>query len=353
MSFDEIYAPGIVFANEGSDKLLGDYREQIFGTGAVHDDGRDPAGADDGSAGEGEATTVLPATTLGRLAWHTLVFGGWDDVARQYVFDTRALTNNRPYFAAYVRPADLPRVLDRLSLLQDEWGYLLVWATLAIACLSAIPLVLLPVAFGWRTMFQRYPGKWRTIVYFACLGFGYIMVEVGLIADFVLALSTPTVSVSVLVTGMLVFSGIGSFVSERILARASMLLPLILAAIGALLIGYGLFLDRVLNVLGTLPYSVRLLTGFALICPPAFLMGFPMPTAMTSLGRLGKHHMFLWAWGINGCFSVIGAATVPIVATAFGLTAVLSLAGAAYLLAIPAFFAVLLPLSAGPRTGGA
>ena len=83
---------------------------------------------------------------------------------------------------------------------------------------------------------------------------------------------------------------------------------------------------------------------FALIFPPAFLMGFPMPIAMTSLARLGKDHMFLWAWGINGCFSVIGAALVPIIATSFGLNAVLMIAGVAYLLAMPAFFAVLLPL---------
>ena len=46
--------------------------------------------------------------------------------------------------------------------------------------------------------------------------------------------------------------------------------------------------------------------------------------------------MFLWAWGINGCFSVIGAAAVPLIATAFGLSAVLMVAGGAYLLAIPA-----------------
>jgi uncharacterized protein YaaW (UPF0174 family) len=65
---------------------------------------------------------------------------------------------------------------------------------------------------------------------------------------------------------------------------------------------------------------------------------------MTTLARLGKDHMFLWAWGINGCFSVIGAAAVPIIATLFGLKMVLMIAGAAYLLAIPAFFAVLLPL---------
>ena len=47
--------------------------------------------------------------------------------------------------------------------------------------------------------------------------------------------------------------------------------------------------------------------------------------------------------GINGCFSVIGAAVVPLVATAFGLSSVLFIAAGAYLLALPAFFAVLLP----------
>ena len=53
--------------------------------------------------------------------------------------------------------------------------------------------MLLPLVFGWRTIFSRNPGKFRTIVYFACLGAGYIMVEVGLISKFVLALSNATV----------------------------------------------------------------------------------------------------------------------------------------------------------------
>jgi hypothetical protein len=120
-------------------------------------------------------------------------------------------------------------------------------------------------------------------------------------------------------------------------------MPRVFVAIGVILIGYSPFLDHALDRIGTLPYLLRLVFSFALIFPPAFLMGFPMPTAMTSLARLGKDHMFLWAWGINGCFSVVGAAMVPIIATSFGLNVVLMLAGAAYLIALPAFFAVLLP----------
>ena len=194
-----------------------------------------------------------------------------------------------------------------------------------------------------RAVFSRAPGKMGTILYFAGLGLGYIMVEVGLIARFNLALSNPTISASILIAGMLVFSGLGAFLSERLFDRARLTLPIILLLIAILLIGYGVFLSPVLDAIGALPYLLRLVSCFALIAPPAFLMGFPMATAMTWLTRLKKDHMFVWAWGINGCFSVIGAALVPIVATNFGLAAVLEIAGVAYLVAIPAFFSVLKP----------
>ena len=177
------------------------------------------------------------------------------------------------------------------------------------------------------------------------------MVEVGLISKFTQTLSNATVSASVLITGMLVFSGLGSLVSERYLERARAVMPRLFLAIGALLIGYGLALDRVLDWIGAFPYALRLLLCFALVFPPAFLMGLPMPIAMSLLARLGKDHMFLWAWGINGCFSVVGAALVPVIATSFGLTAVLVVSGCAYLLAILGFFAILTPL-AGPRSAG-
>jgi hypothetical protein len=89
-----------------------------------------------------------------------------------------------------------------------------------------------------------------------------------------------------------------------------------------------------------------------MVFPAAFLMGFPIPTGMGSLARLKKDSMFLWAWGINGCFSVIGAALVPLVATSFGLSATLLMAGAAYLIAIPAFFGILLPIVAARPAKG-
>ena len=361
MSFDEIYYPGFQFDIAKTPGILDGYRNAIFGSGetavagsvastttgsqdgAESGDAPPPTDAN-GDGGPPADDTQVPATTMDQLAWHYLINSGWEDIAARYVFDTRALTNDRPYFAAYVKTGDLPRVTDRLDLLQDEWGYLTVWATFGIACVAGFVLVLLPVAFGWRSIFRHNPGKFRTIVYFGCLGLGYIAVEVGLIAKFVLALANSTVSASVLITGMLVFSGLGSLASERLLNWARMIMPVVFLLIAGFLLGYAFLIDRALEWIGTHPYAMRLLLSFALIAPPAFLMGMPMPTAMSALGRLGKDRMFVWAWGINGCFSVVGAAAVPIIATAWGLSAVLETSAAAYLLAMLAFDGVQVPL---------
>lgn len=369
MSFDEIYYPGFKVDTSGLKQILQDYRDQFFFAGHAHDptapaetepnDKPPPGVTTEGSPGATEAKAdgpppapVVPATVLGRLAWHYLIEGGWQQVADQYVFDTRILTNHQPYFAAYIKVPDLLKFTDRLELVQDEWGYLLLWATLGIATIFALTLVLFPVVFGWRTIFSRYPGKAGTMLYFLCLGLGYIIVEVGMISHFILALSNATVSASVLITGMLVFSGMGSFFSERYLDRARSFMPKVFLAIFAILATYAFTIDYALDWIGTLPYALRILLCLLIVFPPAFLMGFPMPTAMTLLGRLGKDHMFLWAWGINGCFSVIGAALVPIVATSFGLPAVVLVGAFAYLIALPAFFSVIMPLPTGATGAG-
>jgi uncharacterized protein YaaW (UPF0174 family) len=72
---------------------------------------------------------------------------------------------------------------------------------------------------------------------------------------------------------------------------------------------------------------------------------------MGMLSRLDKGHFFLWAWGINGLFSVIGSVAVPLIAVLFGLKALIWVAAVAYLVALPAFFALLLPAAGGTNAG--
>src|SRR6185369_10496079 len=163
LSFDELYYPGMDFDGSGTEALLTEYHETIFGTGTPKADptaATDQQGADANTDDASDPTLdnlngdaapqVLPAIAMGRLAWHSLIFGGWDEVAQRYVFDIHPLTNDRPYFAAYEKASELPNITDRLELFQDDWGYLLLWATLGVAAAVSLVLIALPVLLGWR-----------------------------------------------------------------------------------------------------------------------------------------------------------------------------------------------------------
>jgi spermidine synthase len=222
MSFDVIYAPDFHFDTAKAASVLGDYHRMIFGDsprgasnlGAAAPSTDEVAWAQ--GSGPDPSDELLPSTLIDRLAWRDIVDNRWRDFADQYVFDSRLLTDDRPYFAGYVKIGDLIPALSQLDQLQDDWGYLAIWATLAVAFAAAVLLVLSPVLLRWRVAFSRQPGKFGAVIYFMCLGLGYMMVEIALLSRFMLPLGNATVSAATVIAGMLVFSGLGSFAAERI-----------------------------------------------------------------------------------------------------------------------------------------
>jgi len=346
MSFDVIYVPGVHIDRAKAESARNEYRRVIFGDSPrrVGNPGAAAPSTDEVARAQGSgpdpSSEPLPSTLIDRLAWQDLIADRWRDFADRYVFDSRPLTDNRPYFSGYVKVADLIPALGQIDQLQDDWGYLAIWVTLAVAFAAAVLLVLSPVLLRWQLAFSRQPGKIGAVVYFACLGLGYMMVEITVLARFVLTLENATVSAAMVIAGMLVFSGLGSFAAGRMRQSVRLAVPLILGAVAALLFLYGAVLDPPLRWIGAQPYEARLKFSLALIAPLGFLMGFPMPSVMALLAKQGKPSLFIWAWGINGCCSVLGAAVAPILAVQMGLSFVLGISACCYLMAIPAFFAL-------------
>ncbi len=97
MSFDEIYYPGIKVDTAELPQILADYRNQFFFTGQPADptapsenepNDKPPPGVAGSAPGATETQADgappaprIPATVLGRLAWHYLIDGGWQKVA--------------------------------------------------------------------------------------------------------------------------------------------------------------------------------------------------------------------------------------------------------------------------------
>jgi hypothetical protein len=135
---------------------------------------------------------------------------------------------------------------------------------------------------------------------------------------------------SAVITSLLIFSGFGSYMSGYFTGKRKALL-LILAAIIILLFIYSFILTPVLQqtVHGSLP--LKLLIVFVLIAPLAFCMGIPFPAGLVRVAQTNAQAI-PWAWGINGCVSVISTALATIIAVEAGFTMVLLLAALAYCL---------------------
>ena len=72
----------------------------------------------------------------------------------------------------------------------------------------------------------------------------------------------------------------------------------------------------------------RVMLTLALTAPLAFLMGMPFPLGLSRLAA--ESPAFIpWAWGINGCASVLSALLAGLLAVHFGFSAVLMVAAGA------------------------
>jgi spermidine synthase len=260
-----------------------------------------------------------------------------DAFVEQYKFDLTPATDDRPYFFDFFKWRALPElwaVSAQSGGALLDWGYLILSATLAQAALLSLVLVLLPLWLG----LERTPsaGRWRIVAYFGAIGLAFLFIEIASIQRFTLFLAHPLYAIGVVLAGFLVFAGIGSGVApalERRLAGArGGALGLALGAIVLLAVVYILALPPLFARLIALPDLAKISLSLALIAPLAFFMGMPFPLALGRL-RASAPHLVPWAWGINGCASVLSAILATMLAMTFGTRVVVFTAAALYLLA--------------------
>ena len=258
-----------------------------------------------------------------------------DAFTQRYKFNIEPATDERPYFFNFFRWRVLPEVFalrDRGGAALIEWGYLVPAATLLQATLAGALLILLPLAWIERSW---PPGTGlRAGCYFFLLGLAFLFVEIAFIQKFILFLSHPLYSVAVVLSGFLVFAGIGSGMSAWLAQYVSTAgrspVRMAVLAITVIALALTLLLPSLFERLMGLPDVARIGLSLALIAPLAFFMGMPFPLGLKQLA--GRAPAFVpWAWGINGFASVISTALATLLAIEFGFTVVLVLALLLYL----------------------
>jgi spermidine synthase len=258
------------------------------------------------------------------------------DLYADYDFNIQPATDNRPYFSQFIRWKSLGRLsgfFGNRSLPFFEIGYVLVVVTLLQITVVSFILILLPLfKTGWKGK-----GRFWIVLYFGGIGLGYMFVEMVLIQRFILYFGNPVYAASIVITSLLVFSGLGSYTSGHFMQKRKSML-MIFAAIVLLLFIYSFTLTSVLQY--TVRVSLPLKSGILILltAPLAFCMGMPFPAGLYQISKTSGQEI-PWAWGINGCLSVISTALATIVSVEAGFIAVLLLASLAYCLPLATWVA--------------
>jgi spermidine synthase len=239
-------------------------------------------------------------------------------------------TDDQPFFFQMLRLRDVFR--SDLPPYKGLTEPVLVLAGLAIAVLVVTLLcIVVPIVLTTRRASLR--GMPPFFLFFAGIGLGFLLVEVSQMQRLNIFLGHPTYGLSVVLFSLLLFSGIGSFITERIAApgpRALNLLPF-LALLG-LLLAFGFLTPLLIDRFESSTTPVRILAAVATLAPMGLAMGMPFPIGMKVVSAWPDAPTPFF-WGVNGATSVCASVLAVAIALSWGISAAFWVGCACYVAA--------------------
>jgi predicted membrane-bound spermidine synthase len=256
---------------------------------------------------------------------------------REYARDVSPPTDDRPFFFYVIRPGELWNSFEsdfhRLPDVTNVGVFLLV-SSLVADGVAVILLIGIPLVVQRRGPLAPGRAVAPALAYFACLGVGFMMVEVVLMQKFILFLGHPTRALTAVLFVLLCAGGAGSLYCGRLDAVALRArIPLWLSLIAALGLAYAWGLGILFESAIGLPVEARV--GLSVVClaPLGFLLGTCFPAGVRLLGDRAEL-LIPWIWAINGATSVLGSALAMLTAMNRGFGVALLAGFAMYALAL-------------------
>lgn len=248
----------------------------------------------DASAAPDPYVRVIEAEDLGELA-------------RELPFSISPTTDDRPFQYSF-EWNQFSKALERGGLwtLLSENAFISLGVSIgALAVVvTLIPLVVIRVRTGSGPRVLR--RSWRLMLYFACIGYAYMAVEIAALLRLQSYLGKPIYGLSVALFAFLLFSGIGSYLTSKLpAARLSQSVYVIVALIGLLGAGFVWIAGPLFASTIHLPVAQRALIAVVAVFPLALPMGMLFPIGVKLIARENAD-LIPWAWAINGCVSVLG-----------------------------------------------
>ena len=275
-----------------------------------------------------EAFGDLPAAE-DREAWYAA-----------YAFDVRPPTDDHPFFGHFFKWSQAPQVLAEMGKTWQPFGgagYFVLVALLLLSGAFAVLLIGLPVLS--RTGVPSGGRSWLDLLYFGCLGVGFLFVEIPMMQQAILFLGEPAYAVTVVLASLLLSSGLGSLCSGRLRVPLGVIVGLVVV----MTVLTAALLPMAFATLLGLGWGWRVVVTATLPAPLGFLMGMPFPMGLRALTPrqqpggacsparcVGADSRLPWAWAVNGAMSVVASVLAALMALSLGFTSVLIVGAGCY-----------------------
>jgi hypothetical protein len=259
-----------------------------------------------------------------------------DEFIKNNFFKIQPSTLDKPDFYSILRLSKLKNILKNISLVPlEEMGTLVNLAVLIQSILIAVIILLLPL-IRWRKKLPEAKDLIKPILYFAGLGLGFLFLEIYLIGKASFFLNDSMYGFAATLAGMLVFSGMGSLLSEKYLEHPRRGLLLSCSVIFLWILVMWFFLDPFLLALIAVAPIIKCLVLLLVVAPLSIALGFPFALGL-SLFRGERSHLLPWAWSVNGSFSVIATPLANIIILSLGYKILLVLSACFYIIVYMAY----------------
>ena len=179
--------------------------------------------------------------------------------------------------------------------------------SLAASIVLSLVLIILPLLVTRRKREATWRLSLRDMLYFTCLGVGFMAVEVPLTQILALYLGHPTYAFSIVLVALLISTGTGSLLIERVMISQRMICGLI----AGLLTVVALSIFPVIHATIHWPDPMRFGLAIIAVALCGLPMGFPLALAVRAIGRVRPDDV-PWAWAINSAASVVGSCLIMI-----------------------------------------
>ena len=251
----------------------------------------------------------------------------------QYPLNLTATSDDSPFFFNFYQWRNLGKNLTEVDVGHTlATGQLILALILLVSIFSSTVLILMPL-FAFQRQGLRTQGKWGFITFFLAIGLGYIFIEISFVQKFVLFLGYPTYSLTVVLFSLLTYSGVGSALTARMKRPPEQRLLLLYGGLAALGLLYVVALTPLFHALLGTPFSLRVIIASTILAPLGLVMGMFFPSGI-QIVRRGNVSFVPWAWGVNGCASVVATVLSVMLAMSHGFRFVTLLALAVYLVGV-------------------